>query len=521
MDRQLGGEAPPPESLHKYVRGPGNSTEKMGDRKLRSGLERTEKKFEDAAHSTAVAELLLPEEAGFLEAEGMEETFKFGQDELKEAVDVNTAREMFDLSLPDLGPYAIDFTKNGRFLLLGGRKGHLALMDTLRMDVQMEVQLRETIRDVKTLHNENLVAVAQKKYVYIYDNQGAEVHCLRQHVEPRRLEFLPYHFLLASVGRTGYVKYTDISTGQLVAEMGSKLGACDSLRANPHNAVLHAGHHNGVVTMWSPAMGTPLVRMLAHPAPITSLAVEKNGHYMVTAAMDKQIKVWDLRTYKEVHSYFTKTPPTDMDISQRGLLSLGAGCHVQIWKDAIAVKAKAPYMEHDLPSRMLHRTRFRPLQDSDACGHCLSYSSMVVPGAGEPNFDSFEANPFQTSKQRRESEVVSLLEKLTPETIGLDPSFVGRVDADPIALQAEQRAIMEAANTRGPKVVKEKKKMRGRSKVAKKLQKKQKNVVDEGVKKLREKREAEQGREKVQEEHRKREAQARQAPAALGRFFKK
>lgn len=58
----------------------------------------------------------------------------------QEAVDVNTAREIFDLSLPDLGPYAIDYTKNGRFLLLGGRKGHLALMDALRMDVQMEVR---------------------------------------------------------------------------------------------------------------------------------------------------------------------------------------------------------------------------------------------------------------------------------------------------------------------------------------------------------------------------------------------
>lgn len=57
--------------------------------------------------------------------------------------------------------------------------------------------------------------------------------------------------------------------------------------------------------------------------------------------------------------------------------------------------------------------------------------------------------------------------------------------------------------------------------VAKKLQKKQKNVVDEGVKKLREKREAEQGRERAREEDRKREAQAREAPAALGRFFKK
>lgn len=30
MDRQLGQDAPPPESLHKYVRGPGNSTEVSG-----------------------------------------------------------------------------------------------------------------------------------------------------------------------------------------------------------------------------------------------------------------------------------------------------------------------------------------------------------------------------------------------------------------------------------------------------------------------------------------------------------
>ena len=68
-----------------------------------------------------------------------------------------------------------------------------------------------------------------------------------------------------------------------------------SLRANPNNGVLHAGHHNGVVTMWSPAMGSPLVRMLAHPAPITSLAVDRSGHYMVTAAMDKQVRrAWAL-----------------------------------------------------------------------------------------------------------------------------------------------------------------------------------------------------------------------------------
>jgi hypothetical protein len=56
---------------------------------------------------------------------------------------------------------------------------------------------------VTFLHNELFFAAAQKKYVYIYDKRGLEVHCLREHVEPATLEFLPHHFLLASVGEPG------------------------------------------------------------------------------------------------------------------------------------------------------------------------------------------------------------------------------------------------------------------------------------------------------------------------------
>lgn len=52
---------------------------------------------------------------------------------------------------------------------------------------------------------------------------------------------------------------------------------------------------------------------------------------------------------------------------------------------------------------------------------------MLVPGAGQPNFDSRVADPFQGKRARREQEVHQLLDKLKPDMIVLDPTTIGRV----------------------------------------------------------------------------------------------
>jgi hypothetical protein len=65
-------------------------------------------------------------------------------------------------------------------------------------------------------------------------------------------------------------------------------------------------------------------------------------------------------------------------------------------------------------------------------GHSGGFASVVVPGAGEPNFDSFAANPYESAKQRREAEVAMLLDKLPATTIGTLLSLLPPLSLSPI-----------------------------------------------------------------------------------------
>jgi U3 small nucleolar RNA-associated protein 7 len=236
-------------------------------------LESAHSKHLYAAVSAAKAEILLPSEAGLLEAEGLERTYKFTQQQLAQHVDLNTARKIFQLDLPDYGAYTVKYTRNGRNLLLGGQKGHLATMDMLRMKLSCEFQANDLVRDVTFLHNNTMFAAAQKKHVYIYDSTGAEAHCIRSTPEPWRLEFLPYHFLLSTVSGNGALSYHDVTTGKEIVVHRTKQGFCDTMAQNPWNAVINLGHANGLVTLWTPNMPEPVVKMECHKGPSKSTFV--------------------------------------------------------------------------------------------------------------------------------------------------------------------------------------------------------------------------------------------------------
>jgi U3 small nucleolar RNA-associated protein 7 len=481
-------------------------------KKTNAVLHRLEtKRWNAAVQAVQAVSVLQDTQVGLLEAEhDMERTTAVTQRQLKRLYltndsnsDAAAPRNIFDVQLPQTAPYLLQYDRSGRYSILAGqRSGHVAIMDNAQQSLVTEFHVKERIRAVTFLHNFSLAAVAQANHVYIYDYTGAEVHCLDQHTDPFQLAFLPYHWLLASIGRAGYLKYQDVSTGTLVSTHRTQLGAATALKVNPANAVLHAGHANGTVTLWSPAQPTYLAKLLCHKgAAITDLAVDLEGKTMVTAGQDHQLRIWDLRMYQQRHAYICRPPnhmPTSLDVSQRGLLAVGHGSHVTVWSaDALQRKVAAPYMHHmlgpagdNVAQGPVSTVRFRPFEDVVGIGHASGISSIVIPGSGEPALDTSEyhTNPAADVKQRREMEVRALLDKLMPEMITLDSNLVGGIEESNAVARLERlQDIQEAANgDDNTKSKKEPGKKRGRSKIQTKLKRRHKNIIDRKVQRIQE-----------------------------------
>lgn len=147
---------------------------------------------------------------------------------------------------------------------------------------------------------------------------------------------------------------------------------------------------------------------------------------------------------------------------------------------------------------------------------------MLVPGAGEPNFDSFVANPYASIKERREQEVAQLLDKLQPDTIMLDPDTVGKVLKEPVDVAAQRRQEEAAANAARLASQRDKAderaKMKGRNKPTRRQKKKQMNIIEDKKPLLRAKiQEEERARKEVAQEAKRQKLES--VPRALHRLY--
>ncbi|CCM04118.1 uncharacterized protein FIBRA_06279 [Fibroporia radiculosa] len=169
---------------------------------------------------------------------------------------------------------------------------------------------------------------------------------------------------------------------------------------NEHNAIIHLGHQNGTVTFWTPNLPFPAVRFLSHLGPVVSVSVDPStgGTYVASAGQDGTVKVWDCRNWK-------------------GAVHLHNGFYIRFFlRDGLS----ASIPDTSDPTQTINVS-----ENVLTIGHAAGLSSILVPGSGEPSFDSAEADPSENKKARREREIKSLLDKVQPDMITLDHQSIG------------------------------------------------------------------------------------------------
>jgi U3 small nucleolar RNA-associated protein 7 len=136
LPKSLRPTGPVPETTRKYNH--------IANKKLRTTLQRQSANTERGKALLRDAELLLPNKAGKMEAEGgMDRTWRISQDEIVNSISVEAARGRKEFTL-DGGPYRARYTRNGRHMAVVGQKGHIATFDWQTGDMLSEVRLQET-----------------------------------------------------------------------------------------------------------------------------------------------------------------------------------------------------------------------------------------------------------------------------------------------------------------------------------------------------------------------------------------
>jgi U3 small nucleolar RNA-associated protein 7 len=105
------------EDMKKYTRG---SLEMKNKRAktlaLKTSLEQTNQNIKEAVTEAVANEILLPSEAGYIELDNKNlKVYKLKQKEIIANVDLNTAKNAFDLQLHAFAPYCVNYTRNGRY----------------------------------------------------------------------------------------------------------------------------------------------------------------------------------------------------------------------------------------------------------------------------------------------------------------------------------------------------------------------------------------------------------------------
>jgi WD40 repeat protein len=99
--------------------------------------------------------------------------------------------------------------------------------------------------------------------------------------------------MLASGGQDGFIKVFDALGNLERAKLAGPFGEVRCLAFSANGQTL-ASSNGGAAKLWDLASGREKASYRAHKNLLTGIAFTPDGHSLLTAGLDKTVKVWDV-----------------------------------------------------------------------------------------------------------------------------------------------------------------------------------------------------------------------------------
>mmetsp|Transcript_24154 Transcript_24154/g.27356 ORF Transcript_24154/g.27356 Transcript_24154/m.27356 type:complete len:765 (-) Transcript_24154:74-2368(-) len=220
------------------------------------------------------------------------------------------------MRIEETRPLSVAMKSDGSSIYTGLNGGgyHLFALDGGSTSEHQDGWLPFEVQLAAISPNNKYLALGLENYPYgspiqgqilIWDLEAKEIYALFQHKTDtwvNSIAFSPDNTTLVTGGSSGYVQIWDIASKSLTMIVEVMTGRnITSLHILNDNSTLIVGAF-GKLFFYNVKTGQILKSIYTHKLSIKSMAVSSDQAYLLTVAVEAEVKVWDLNTRKEIAS---------------------------------------------------------------------------------------------------------------------------------------------------------------------------------------------------------------------------
>ncbi len=199
--------------------------------------------------------------------------------------------------------YGVAFSPDGRFILTGSWDNTIRLWDAhTGQELRNINQL--TVQGVAFSPDGKFMATAATAGVRLWNSQtGQELREFKGNVDSYRVAFSPdgRFIVVASGSGDGNARIFEVQTGKLVRSFfgGSTLGM-NSAAFSPDGKTIITASIDKIVRLWDVQTGRELRKFIGHTDNVWTASFSPDGRTIATASADGTVRLWDTQTGQEL-----------------------------------------------------------------------------------------------------------------------------------------------------------------------------------------------------------------------------